>query len=93
MRQDEELAELETGDDGASAELGHVVLVPAADALDETVDAQAFELSGNLTGGEAREPVLDVDVPEARDHVLGRTKSLSAFFDIRGASPLKSASV
>jgi hypothetical protein len=40
------------------------------DSLDEAVDAQAFELARNLTGGNTGELALDVEVAEAGDHVL-----------------------
>jgi hypothetical protein len=51
LRQHEDLAQFEAGDDSTSSELGDVVLVAPTDSLDEAVDSQAFELSGNLAGG------------------------------------------
>ena len=73
---DEEFSELEARQDGALAELSHVVLVAATDALDETEAPEAFEVSGNLAGAELRQLPLQVSMAQARDRMFAASRML-----------------
>ena len=48
MRDDDEFPEFEAGGEYVFAEAGEVVLVGVSDFLDQAVDAQTFQQTGNL---------------------------------------------
>ena len=54
MRKDDEMFEFQSGDDDLFTEAGEVVLVSAANLLDETMGAETFEHVGDLRGSFVR---------------------------------------
>jgi len=77
----EELTELETSYNSPATELGDVVLLPVADALDETMRAQAFEVSGARDLGHLSPDAharLAEDIGEVRRMLYRFVQSLNA---------------
>src|SRR3954451_13745637 len=64
---DDELAQLQGGQDGLLAGVREVVLVSVPHLLDEAMDVQAFEQARELRTGVLRQDVAQTAVAEAAD--------------------------
>lgn len=76
-RDDEEVSELQAGDDDTPSELGQIVLVGVGDPFEDTVDAKALDHARDLRGGHSREQLQEMSAPQSVDHEVAPDDDLA----------------